>query len=297
MDVSVEAKRRAYGTWLRTGRWPVAKGADGTEWKFNPWHDPKDGRFTVAGAGQHSGGSASGKSAARSAKADSYRQPQRSTSAVARPLSKRPTASGGWNDGGFSGPGGGWFDGAGATGYWVDAEPRPLSKAGMITKPAGQAVGSVVAAPASVSEHVRSVVANGYTFLIDDRRGMIKAAGNLSQTNTPARSRKAQATAGGADRRPTDDGGHYIAARFNGPSDAFNHFAQDANFNRGLYRRLEDQWATALRAHKKVTVSIVPHYENPSKRPYEIDVSFLVDGHKESFKFPNERGGYIHGKH
>jgi len=204
---------------------------------------------------------------------------------------------GGWSDGGFSGPGGGWFDGAGATGYWVDAEPRPLLKAGMITKPAGQAVGSVVGAPASVSEHVRSVVANGYTFLIDDRRGMIKAAGNLSQTNTPARSRKAQATAGGADRRPTDDGGHYIAARFNGPSDAFNHFAQDANFNRGLYRRLEDQWATALRAHKKVTVSIVPHYETPSKRPYEIDVSFLVDGHKESFKFPNERGGYIHGKH
>ena len=57
MDVSVEAKRRAYGTWLRTGRWPVAKGADGTEWKFNPWHDPKDGRFTTANGGDDAGSS------------------------------------------------------------------------------------------------------------------------------------------------------------------------------------------------------------------------------------------------
>ena len=48
MDVASEAKRRAYVGWLRTGRWPVPRGADGTEWKFNPWHDPKDGRFTTA---------------------------------------------------------------------------------------------------------------------------------------------------------------------------------------------------------------------------------------------------------
>jgi hypothetical protein len=56
MDVSIEAKRRAYAVWLRTGRWPVPHGADGTELKFNPWHDPKDGRFTTAGAGGGVGG-------------------------------------------------------------------------------------------------------------------------------------------------------------------------------------------------------------------------------------------------
>ena len=52
MQVSIEAKRRAYAAWLRTGRWPVMRGADGTEWKFNPYHDPKNGRFTTAGGGQ-----------------------------------------------------------------------------------------------------------------------------------------------------------------------------------------------------------------------------------------------------
>jgi hypothetical protein len=60
-------------------------------------------------------------------------------------------------------------------------------------------------------------------------------------TDKPVRSRTSQANAGGAERRASDDGGHYVAARFNGPAEAFNHFARDANFNRGRYRLLEDQ--------------------------------------------------------
>lgn len=55
------------------------------------------------------------------------------------------------------------------------------------------------------------------------------------------------AQAGGANRRPDDDGGHYIAARFDGPTEAFNHFAQNTSFDRGGYRVLEDQWARAKR--------------------------------------------------
>jgi hypothetical protein len=102
------------------------------------------------------------------------------------------------------------------------------------------------------------------------------------------RSRTAQARAGGADRRSVDDGGHYIAARFNGPTDAFNHFAQDANFNRGDYRSLEDQWAMAKRSGRDVTVMIVPGYAAGSKRPAIIDVSFTITGHKQSVKFANE---------
>lgn len=43
--------------WLRTGRLPTALGPEGVELKFNPWHDPEDGRFTFAGAGSHYGSS------------------------------------------------------------------------------------------------------------------------------------------------------------------------------------------------------------------------------------------------
>ena len=94
--------------------------------------------------------------------------------------------------------------------------------------------------------------------------------------------------AGGSERRPSDDGGHYIAARFNGPTEAFNHFAQDANFNRGGYRALEDPWARAKRAGKDVTVKIAPTYAGSSIRPSTLNVWFEIDGHRESVQFPNE---------
>ena len=48
-------KRSAFSRWLRTGMVPSALGPDGLELKFNPWHDPADGRFTFAGAGRRDG--------------------------------------------------------------------------------------------------------------------------------------------------------------------------------------------------------------------------------------------------
>lgn len=121
--------------------------------------------------------------------------------------------------------------------------------------------------------------------------------GYLSRTSTPRRSRRNQARAGGADRRPTDDGGHYIAARFNGPREAFNHFAQDANFNRGAYRAMEDGWDKHVLAKRKVFINIRPHFKGVSKRPYHITVAWSVDGGKpEVEEFPNEPRGARRGK-
>lgn len=50
-----------FARWLRTGRRPPLRNSDGVELKFNPWHDPADGRFTFAGAGSRfaAGGSGS----------------------------------------------------------------------------------------------------------------------------------------------------------------------------------------------------------------------------------------------
>ena len=98
------------------------------------------------------------------------------------------------------------------------------------------------------------------------------------------------------DRRSSDDGGHYIARRFNGPREAFNHFAQDANFNRGGYRALEDEWAGAKRGGKHVWVKIVPVYEGSSQRPSAINVWFTIDGNLKSQQFPNERKETSRGK-
>jgi hypothetical protein len=55
IEISGGNKSSAFSWWLRTGRLPPALGPDSLELKFNPWHDPADGRFTFAGAGRSYG--------------------------------------------------------------------------------------------------------------------------------------------------------------------------------------------------------------------------------------------------
>jgi len=140
------------------------------------------------------------------------------------------------------------------------------------------------------------VTRNGYDYEIDADGRTRKVSGNLDTTQAPLRSRTAQARAGGSDRRPSDDGGHYIAARFNGPTDAFNHFAQDANFNRGRYRALEDEWARDKKTGKSVFVKIAPTYTGKSQRPSAINIWFTVNGRTKSLQLPNESGRTHYGK-
>lgn len=264
MDISTEDRRRAFTHWLRTGRLAQFHGADGVEVKFNPWHDPGNGQFTFSNSGRR------------------------------------------WGGGVFTGGGGGSFGGGGATNTypWPDEPKPPRRKTPPHARPqdqrsklqaprSGPANG---AQPPSTTSNLRRVERNGYEYQIDAQGRTRRVSGNLRLGEQPARSRAAQAQAGGMDRRASDDGGHYIAARFDGPTDAFNHFAQDANFNRGGYRALEDQWAREKRAGHRVVVKIAPVYHGASKRPAMIDVWFTVDGHEESAKFPNERKGKIRGR-
>ncbi|KEQ51648.1 DNA/RNA non-specific endonuclease [Sphingobium chlorophenolicum] len=137
---------------------------------------------------------------------------------------------------------------------------------------------------------------NGYDFYIDMLARLRRVGGNLSDGPTGARSRRNQLQAGRPNRRPSDDGGHFIASRFNGPSDSFNHFAQEANFNRGAYRAIEDGWAKELQKGHKVFVDIVPHYEGTSRRPDSITVTWFVDGQRRGKIFSNETKGRSNGK-
>ena len=52
-------KMSAFDIWLRRGR--IVAEPEPIETKFNPWHDPKDGRFTFARQGKYfSGGGRAG---------------------------------------------------------------------------------------------------------------------------------------------------------------------------------------------------------------------------------------------
>lgn len=65
MDKSAGQRRRDFGVWIRTGRWPLPGDRRGHEVKFNPWHDPRNGRFTFSGAGKYYGPGGQGASRAQ----------------------------------------------------------------------------------------------------------------------------------------------------------------------------------------------------------------------------------------
>lgn len=278
--------RQAFAIWLRTGRWPRPTQAE-LETKYNHWHDPDDGRFTFSGRGAHDGHGRGGNTGG--ARASRGSNPTRKAPAKARNAPRHVShgASGSWESvtkpaAGFQGNGGD-FGGGGSKATLPKVSTPPSS-------PAKVRRSTVVAVSASLQSNppsFRTVVRNGYAFQIDSDGNARHISGTLTLTNTPSRSKTQQRNAGGPDRQANDDGGHYIAARFNGPTDNFNHFAQDSNFNRGRYRAFEDQLAKAKRKGASVSINITPIYEGTSKRPSFIDFSYTIDGKRRGERFSN----------
>lgn len=327
MQRTMSGERAAFSHYLRTGR-RVAPAA--IEVKFNPWHDEENGRFTFAGQGRYFPAGGEGKTggagmarpvqaAAAPGGSDRNRnsadhpdnhslhvvQPGDSLSRIAarrKGLTARDLA---WLNGRsvdqplrigqrIKLPHQAYLDAGRA------ARNRFLALAHYMDTHGGKLPPNVAHPPSLESQILDSnwkrEVKNGYAFDIDVIARNRRTFGQLSLAKKAVRSRRAQAQAGKPDRRASDDGGHYIAARFNGPRDSFNHFAQDASFNRGAYRVMEDQWAKELHAGHKVFVDIESLYHGASKRPYHLIVTWYVDGRKSFKEFPNEAKGAKDGK-
>lgn len=311
----------AFSIYLRTGR---RIDASRVEVKYNPWHDEEDGRFTFAGQGRYVPAGSSSKINFNGKEARSDRYPP-DRIGVSDRSHLRPDDPKNYSI--FIVERGDTLSGIarqrkGLTARdlaWLNKHPidRPLKVGQRIKVPhqayldAGRAArdkflalsnyidthgGKLPPDPANppslqsqiLDSHWRKETKNGYDFHIDIIARPRKIFAHLSMGPTATRSRYNQAQAGKPDRRASDDGGHFIAARFNGPSDSFNHFAQDANFNRGAYRAMEDGWAKALRDGQKVFVVIEPHYKGTSRRPYQIAVTWSIDGKEKNRNFPNE---------
>lgn len=277
MRDSAHGQQGGFALWIRTGRWPDPDASVAVERKFNPWHDPEDGRFTFAGQGRHYGSGGAGSS--------SGSQPR-----------KR----------GRINPGSGPFGGAGASGSFgkptpVKPKPRPAAKkrqylpSSIPARPASWPRPRPPARPApprpARTPPLRPIRRNGYTYHLDENGDPRKIiAPELSMDAQTPRSRSAQANAGKPDRLPTDDGGHFIAHRFNGPSDAFNHFAQDRSLNRGRYRVVEQEWADGRKAGKDVSLKMEIDYPKGSRRPDFIEIWYNIDGKEKHVKFDNRPG-------
>ena len=116
---------------------------------------------------------------------------------------------------------------------------------------------------------------NGYSYSLDESGRVSEIEGDLN-LQTGERDIQAQRNAGGEFRRDTDDGGHFIGNRFNGPSGDINLFAQDRNFNRGGYKSLENEWARELEKGNDVHVKIDPVYQESVGRPHAIMAEYTV---------------------
>lgn len=98
-----------------------------------------------------------------------------------------------------------------------------------------------------------------YAYVRNDD-GSREVSGYLAIASSPQRDLSAQLAAGSESRRGMgdewghDDGGHLIAARFGGSSVEENLIAQDSNFNRGAYKRMENDWASHIASGDKVFV-------------------------------------------
>lgn len=270
MQESAGGGQGRFAQWLRTGRWPDPPGGQIIERKFNPWHDPADGRFAFTGTGQHDG--SGGQSPAE------------------RPARRKRTP--------FV-PKGGSFGGAGSSGsFGKQAQPKPRPGPQGVQKRPGASPALAVPQPRppvrpQPKRPVRTPpwrieVRNGYKFRLDeqDKPRRIDVS-RLSTTALTPRSRSAQRIAGKPDRLPTDEGGHYIAHRFNGPNDAFNHFAQDRSLNRGQYRTLENEWARAQAKGKEVSLAMTIVYPKGSRRPDFIHIWYNMGGDKNYRKIDN----------
>jgi DNA/RNA non-specific endonuclease len=196
--------------------------------------------------------------------------------------------------GGFGGGGGGAsgkWDGGGASGSWEDPEkPKPRSAPKPVPTPTPASIARQPGT-AAVPQVRQTIIRNSYRFTVDTERRTYEVTGQLHIASNPVRSRRVQRQAGGSDRQASDDGGHFIAARFNGPREWFNHFAQDGSFNRRDYRKLENEWARRIIRGEKVNVAIKAFYKGDSKRPSEIRVRWTSGGSIHRHKFPNGQGG------
>lgn len=83
-----------------------------------------------------------------------------------------------------------------------------------------------------------------------------------------------------------------IASIFNGPGERLNLLPMNGNLNKGAWKRMENQWASALKEGKSVGVKIEPVYAGGSVRPEEFTVTYQIGSERPIIEtFVHSAGG------
>ncbi|WP_025150772.1 DNA/RNA non-specific endonuclease [Bacillus sp. H1a] len=134
----------------------------------------------------------------------------------------------------------------------------------------------------------------GYTYTTDSEGRVASCEGSL-QLGDGKRNNYAQRVVCEDDRLVDDDGGHLIATIFKGSGDIDNLVPMNSNLNRGEWKKLEIEWANALKDGDEVRVKITQNYSGNSKRPDSFVVRYKI-GDEDRWRlknFDNVPGGKL----
>src|SRR5699024_5718822 len=107
---------------------------------------------------------------------------------------------------------------------------------------------------------------------------------NLQFTESDKRLRHNPNTPG---KQPGDHAGHLAGDRFGGSPDLDNLVSQLSSVYLSAYKKVENQWATALRDGKQVTVNVKINYDGKNSRPESFKIEYTINGIYDDIKLKN----------
>lgn len=84
-----------------------------------------------------------------------------------------------------------------------------------------------------------------------------------------------------------DEGGHLIGHQFKGAGEQINYVPMKETLNQGAWKKMESDWAKALKEGKNVEVDMKPIYQGTSQRPVGFKVTETIDGVKKTYNYIN----------
>lgn len=116
---------------------------------------------------------------------------------------------------------------------------------------------------------------NDYTYKTDNQ-GRIVHAEAVSLKEKP-RDDRIPHNSQSPDKVSGDDAGHIIGDQFGGSPDIDNIISQESGLNRGEYKKLEGYLRNQIKDGNKVEVLYDLKYEEESRRPEEISVTYRIN--------------------
>lgn len=132
---------------------------------------------------------------------------------------------------------------------------------------------------------------DGVTYKTDEQGRIILCDGKAVATPEGERDTKAQAMAGGPDRKEGDQGGHILARIFGGAKGMENLLAMRGTaINESVYKRMENAISKEVKADRQVHFHADIAYDGDSKRPSKFVITYTVEGRETVVYFDNDEG-------